>query len=243
MLPSEAKYQQDIYSLWNSQVNVLKMLKDRKYSVIDENPLGGTLESFRENHKNQDVYQVRETMTRVFYKKAENSPSSKNVTGGSSKLPSESIIVMWMMDLGVQTILYVYNLMQESNVSRAIVIVKNKITPHAQAAIRNLKNLQPSAKAIIETFPEINMQFNVTEHEYVPRHIICSTEKRTQILETYAVTKDKIPQIKSSDPVVRWLDASRGQLIKIVRPSESTPSITINGKQQVLYDITYRLVV
>ncbi|MFH8080431.1 MAG: DNA-directed RNA polymerase subunit H [Candidatus Aenigmatarchaeota archaeon] len=61
---------------------------------------------------------------------------------------------------------------------------------------------------------------NILEHELVPKHYIVSEEEKQKILEKYKITKlNQLPQIKSTDPVVKALGAKPGDLIKIIRKS------------------------
>lgn len=54
----------------------------------------------------------------------------------------------------------------------------------------------------------------------MPKHYIVSEEEKQKILEKYKITKlNQLPQIKSTDPVVKALGAKPGDLIKIIRKS------------------------
>ena len=47
-----------------------------------------------------------------------------------------------------------------------------------------------------------NMIFNITHHEYVTKHIMLSNEEELEVLEKYNLTKNKLPKIIKTDPIV-----------------------------------------
>jgi DNA-directed RNA polymerase I, II, and III subunit RPABC1 len=151
-----------------------------------------------------------------------------------------SVMLFWTDSFGTDDIHWIHGEMTEKGFTHAIVIHNRKITSGTVTIIKSLR----VQNIIIEPFTEKETQFNVTHHVYVPRHIICSAKKTAEILEKYHVTKEQIPKIQSAtDAVCRYLGARKGQLIKILRPSESIGEVTVNGKKTVLYDVTYRIVV
>jgi DNA-directed RNA polymerase I, II, and III subunit RPABC1 len=217
---------EQLRSLWVTGVNVRKMLRDRKYTVSDEDEV--SFDKFRETMNTIDIYEVKEKMCKVYVKEK----------------TREKIAVIWnRAELGVQAIALLRKKMSELEVFRAIVIVDGKITSHAQATIRNLKNLKDDQRATIETFSDKEMKVCIAEHEHVPRHIVCPPDKISTIMTSYGLTKDNFQQIKTTDPMARYLGLTKGQLVKIVRPSETMPSVTQNGKKVALVNISYRLVV
>jgi DNA-directed RNA polymerase I, II, and III subunit RPABC1 len=88
------------------------------------------------------------------------------------------------------------------------------------------------------------MQYNVTRHVKVSKHIICYLETKNNILERYNITKEKLPFIKSDDPVLLYLGAKKGQMIEIIRDSDSNQEVTMpDGTKEKLKDVTYKIVV
>ena len=191
------------------------MLTDRKIQVPDE-PL--TYQEFVDRY-GEDPTEIRKELAQVFGK----------------------IAVFWLESLGISDVQHVKMRMAELEVNHSIVIYNNKITSYAATALRSLK----AQKIIIETFSEQEMQINITKHELQPRHIICSLATKKEMFAAYSVNPSMIPQIKAStDPVCRWYGAEKGQLIKIVRPSESIKSVVLpDGKVKEFFDIYYRSVV
>ena len=70
--------------------------------------------------------------------------------------------------------------MESENLKNAIIIVRDSVTPHAQATLRYLN----SQKIHITVFNMSDLQFDIFEHQKVPKHTICPTSKK----ETYHVS-------------------------------------------------------
>lgn len=228
MTSSRPLYQTSVYPLWRSLRTIDEMLIDRGYKRQDEDweEYGdGSEDNFMKVHSDtlDDVEATRKKLRFIF-----------------TKDNKAAISTFWKNSLGTNDIQEIHESMKDDKVSRAIVVYATKITPYAATALRNLR----IQKIIIETFSEAETQYNVTRHEDVPRHIICSAAKKATVLNEYSITQEQVPQIKMADPVCRYYGAVKGQMIKIVRPSDCMPMvITATGEKKVLYDISYRIVV
>lgn len=219
-----------LLELYRSYKTVTEMLRDRGFLVdsfdFPQDPSKPEIvpESFIK-WVGEDVSEARKELQLDFDHSIETKPS---------------VMLFWTDSFGTDDIHWIHGEMTEKEVTHAIVIHNRKITSGTVTIIKSLR----VQNIIIEPFTEKETQFNVTHHVYVPRHIICSAKKTAEILEKYHVTKEQIPKIQSAtDAVCRYLGARKGQLIKILRPSESIGEVTVNGKKTVLYDVTYRIVV
>jgi DNA-directed RNA polymerase subunit H len=71
------------------------------------------------------------------------------------------------------------------------------------------------------------LQFNILEHEYVPKHIILSDTETIEFKKNFNINNDsEIPQISRYDPVAVAIGIRPGQVCKIIRPSKT--AITSN---------------
>jgi DNA-directed RNA polymerase I, II, and III subunit RPABC1 len=125
--------------------------------------------------------------------------------------------------------------MKDNQVKRAILVLRppdmhttKEISPQAARAI---DALVPRG-FVIEKFKESELLINITEHTLVPEHKPLLDAQKADLLKKYKLRDTQLPRIKSSDPIARYYGLQRGQVIKIIRPSETA------GRY-----VTYRLVV
>jgi DNA-directed RNA polymerase I, II, and III subunit RPABC1 len=113
---------------------------------------------------------------------------------------------------------YVDDYMEKLNqgVARAILITKGTITPYAKQVIAQMAPMK-----IIEHFKETELLVNITEHILVPKHILLSEEQKQALLTKYKLKPNQLPCIQEHDPVARYYGLQKGEVVKIIRPSET----------------------
>ncbi|MEM2635167.1 MAG: DNA-directed RNA polymerase subunit H, partial [Nitrososphaerales archaeon] len=68
---------------------------------------------------------------------------------------------------------------------------------------------------------EFKNRIRIMDHVYVPKHILLTHEEAEQVLKKYNAKPEQFPYILDTDPVVRELGAKPGDLIKIIRKSQT----------------------
>ena len=64
-------------------------------------------------------------------------------------------------------------------------------------------------------------EFNIMNHQLVPHHSVTTESEIKEILKKYNITADQLPKILDKDPVVLSIGAKPGQIIKVVRKSQT----------------------
>jgi DNA-directed RNA polymerase subunit H len=72
---------------------------------------------------------------------------------------------------------------------------------------------------------------DILEHELVPTHVILSESGIEKVFKDLDFKQEQLPKIKSDDPVVKAIDAKRGDVLEITRNSPTAGTF-----------VTYRLV-
>jgi DNA-directed RNA polymerase I, II, and III subunit RPABC1 len=106
--------------------------------------------------------------------------------------------------------------MNDGAVYRALIVYRQTVTPPASKVIEAM-----SHKYTLEKFAENELIVNITEHQLVPKHVVLSAEEKTNLLKKYRLKETQLPRIQTSDPVARYFGLKRGQVVKIIRISET----------------------
>jgi len=125
----------------------------------------------------------------------------------SRESPLKRILIVLSEDesnTNISTVKTQLNLMKMYDVDHSILAYRGSLTPSAQKAITCLQDYR------IELFTIQELQYNVTKHNLVPKHTLSTN---TQIKKY----RDSLPIILQSDPICRYYDFKRGNIIEVER--------------------------
>jgi len=194
----------ETYRIWKVRKTIMQLCHDRGY-LVTQDELDQTLDQFK--HQFGD-------------KPSERNPSRNElvVLVAHNDDPTDQMFVFFPDEpkIGIKTIKTYCQRMQEENITRAIIVVQLGMTPSAK---QSLVDMAP--KYILEYFTESELLINITEHELVPEHIVLTPDEKQELLTRYKLKENQLMRIQSGDPVARYFGLKRGQVVKIVRPSET----------------------
>ncbi|KAL5332472.1 RNA polymerase [Aspergillus crustosus] len=206
--------------VWRTWRTVFEMLQDRGYEVTDEE-VRIELDEFRNKYVNEKGYPSRDKL------KIQARPT-EDMKAKYTPLPTPSnrdpqpdcgtIYIEFCQDdsgIGTKQVRTFNHTVDEGNFHTGIFITKTPISP---SAVRLLSGIPGR---ICEHFQEQDLLVNITRHELVPKHVLLIPEEKARLLQRYRLKESQLPRIQVSDPVARYLGLRRGQVVKIIRRSET----------------------
>ncbi|KAJ1955964.1 DNA-directed RNA polymerases II 24 kDa polypeptide (RNA polymerase II subunit 5) [Dipsacomyces acuminosporus] len=191
----------EITRLWRVYRTVHQMCAARGY-LVSARDIDRDLESFRSEFAPSGKVD-RNRLTFVVQKRDD---------------PASQMFLFFPEDksVGIKPIKQYINKMANESVTRGIVIYRKTITASANKLMS-----QVTGKYRMESFNEADLLVNITEHELVPQHKVLSDEEKKGILKRYRLKETQLPRISNDDPVARYYGLTRGQVVQIIRASET----------------------
>jgi DNA-directed RNA polymerase I, II, and III subunit RPABC1 len=184
--------------LWRVRKTLLEMLRDRNY-IVRESDLNMTLEEFQQlfgEVPRRDELEVFAT---------------------HSGNEDDSIIAFFPDEKpGVKTLNNYVQKMRDVEASRAILVLSQPLTAQARNSLSEVNQKYP-----MEQFVEQDLLVNITKHQLVPQHVVLSEDEKRELLRRYKVYESQLPRIQTNDPVARYYGLRRGNVVRILRPSET----------------------
>ena len=188
----------------------LEMLRDRGYVIApDDWAAAQSLDAFKEKHGEDPR---RDDLT-ILVERGGPDAAAADAEGAAAQIfvffPEEPKV-------GVKTIKTLAERMRGEGVARALMVVQAAMTPFAKQCLAEM-----APKYIIELFQEAELLVNITKHVLVPDHRVLKPAEKQALLERYRAKDAQLPRIQHSDPVARYYGMARGEVVRIVRPSET----------------------
>jgi DNA-directed RNA polymerase I, II, and III subunit RPABC1 len=118
--------------------------------------------------------------------------------------------------VGVKPIKVYTDRMRTEGVTNAIMVLRVDITPFAKQAVQEM-----SDAFCMEHFKEAELLVDITQHQLVPQHELLTKSEKIELLKRYRLKETQLPRIQPNDPVARYYGMKRGNVVKIIRPSET----------------------
>ena len=119
-------------------------------------------------------------------------------------------------DVGVPQCKLFATRMRQEQVANSILVVNGKFSNFAK---QSLAELGPALQ--IEHFRDEELMVDITEHELVPQHVRLTPAEKKALLDRYKLKESQLPRIQLGDPIARFYGLKRGEVVKIIRPSET----------------------
>jgi DNA-directed RNA polymerase subunit H (RpoH/RPB5) len=102
------------------------------------------------------------------------------------------------------------------------------VTKHAanETITQLLNQMWSQSGYFIIVFTLDQLQFNILNHQYVPRHEILTPEQTVAVIQRFNIagsgSADQLPNISRYDPVAQAIGIRPGEICKIIRPSKTS---------------------
>lgn len=215
--------------IYKSRHNILNMLKTRGFNTKEyENYTQDELILLLEKHQQGK-----------FQNSLELSPLDIKLTDTNDR----TIIVKYRLDekfkktelllKHINDIFETYELNKDTdsviimNINRILIKPGTKDDP-----VQGFVNLCYLGKMFVQIYGLENFMFDITKHQFVPKHTVLNNDEAIEVLLKYNVKIQNLPKINREDPIVKFIGGRPNQIIKIESFNPTTG-----------LSITYRLVV
>ena len=186
-----------LFRVWKT---LNQMMADRGY-IVEEDFSKITYQEWLQKNNN------KATLNGIYYKKSEINPEEVFRLYfeyiGESKLSAKEISIF-------------FSKMKDAKADSGIIVISGQLTSQAKQ-----KMIDINYELQVECFNISELMVNITEHSYVPKHILLTKEEKKMLLKRYKIKEHQLPKILTTDPVAKYLGLKKGDVVKIIRDSET----------------------
>ncbi|KAI0840869.1 RPB5 subunit of DNA-directed RNA polymerase [Hypoxylon sp. FL0890] len=205
---------------WRAWRTVHEMVQDRGYELA-ESEVKISLEQFKQNYCNIDGSVLR---AKLKFSARPSQAMIKKFTPPATPAnpePKADVGTIWIEfldddSLGAEQMRRFGKFCAQANHATGILVSHVPVSPSAKKEIAKFAQWTS-----IEWFLEEDLLINITHHELVPRHVVLSREEKIALLKRYRLKETQLPRILQKDPVAKYFGMKRGQVVKIIRTSET----------------------
>lgn len=189
--------------------NIIKMLAYRGWINDNFDVMKKTIDDLLKSKRDEKIYSIKlqKNLSEIeTYEQFENKTEWKNFNGNNvvvflsgQKITGKSQILL--------------DFISKYNTYHKIIVV-DSITDKARQVL--------SSSKYTEVFTEMEFMMNITEHVCCPQFTVLTSQEIEELLLSYNVKKKELPKQYDIDPISRYLYIKRGQVIRIIRNSETT---------------------
>jgi len=117
--------------------------------------------------------------------------------------------------IGIKHIAKISEKMMTTKISHCILVYPKSITASAK------KYIEKASKSKIEAFSEEELLLNITKHVLMPTHQVLTADEKKSFLQRARLTEYQLARIQLHDPVARYYGLKRGDLVRIIRRSDT----------------------
>lgn len=120
--------------------------------------------------------------------------------------------------VGVNHVKDIRAALESNNIKHAIIVYNQSITSFSKQYIDEM--IQDGFR--VEIFKNSELYFNITKHQFVPKHTLLSVEEKNKLVRSLRIIPNQLPHIKKSDAMAKYMGLMKGDVVKIDRKSEIT---------------------
>lgn len=182
--------------------NIVKMFNERKYITKS---LESNLEAIKK-YKDDDTYKI--TLDKPIKSDSEDKDYIKNFSGNTVMV---KIIHQKIQGLTKSPLIKDFLTQYKYNHK---IFIFDDITEKVKASLMLTPN--------VEVFTEPFLLINLVDHIDSPKYEVLTEDEVKEVLESYILKKKEMMKILTSDPVVSYFNLKRGDVLRIIRPSEQS---------------------